>query len=174
MAKKYHVIYLVIIALLGLAVAFSIAFGFKSAEKQMYPPLKSFYVQTLLGHRYADFSGAWKIEGEESFLKHAYKYKCTDEDMTCIVADAAVHNDSLGLDVTTLPINTWTDREITITEEAACRTNTILVDLLTEKVVMISKDVPNRNEQICNGLDVLKEPRRSELVDGVSAVYGTK
>ena len=174
MSKRTHIIYIAIIAVLSLAVAFGVVIGFRNAESMISPQLKSYSATDFMGQHYLTFQGVWKIDGEKSDLKHPYLYKCNSRDMVCEVSDAHVWGNYLTLNAETFAIKEWNGKQMVIEEVAFCRTNTIVVDLLSEQVTMVTKNVPNRDMKACEAVPYLSAPRKSELIDGLEESFKKK
>lgn len=147
------------------------------AENITIPGNKSFYLYSETPNRHLTVSGSWEFVGpEEVSPKSASVHlECDELDGSCVVADASVYRNNLGLGVRTLSAS-WEKDRVVIGDgfvlPTACRTSVVVVDLLTEEVSEITKDAPNRPASCA--LPPLGEPRVARLVSGFDRYFDEK
>ena len=149
-----------------------------TAEDKAVPDSRRLSSFGAAPNRSVFIKGTWRLEGPEkiAFEKQVKQFVCHEREGTCQAATATVYKNTLGVDIETYDAK-WSDRTIELTSYHSsedCRRETITVDLITQEVVGITADVPNR-PATCNEIALpISTPRRAILIDGFEKHFDDK
>ena len=169
--KTWMVIGAAIIAATGSSwMSFKVGRLSGTADDFIIPDRRLFTLFGAAPNRQLYFQGTWALDGPDkiAFEKQVVKFSCHELDATCQAARAIVHSNALTVDTTNYDAK-WQNNRVELSPYETpgdCRTETIVVDLISQDVISYTKNGTAPSPDCTKLLPTIGKPRAARLIDG--------